>query len=713
MTATITFSADADGIATLSIDIPGRSLNVLTDAFFSDLDAALDRLAQDDALIGAILTSGKPSGFMAGADLEELTARHEQGISASEAAAWVAGKAAAFRRLETCGKPVAAAINGLALGGGLELALACHRRFALDRADVALGLPEVTLGLLPGAGGTQRLPRMIGIEKALPLLIDGTRLKPAEALVLGVVDELAADEAALAAAARAWLLSRPQAVAPWDRKGFRVPGGAGPLAPHAPRSFMAGTSRLKATRGRYPAPHAILSAVYEGTQVPFDTATRIEAKYFGTLLADKVSGNLVRTFLRKAAARKLPRQGREDAAPLAVTRLGVLGAGMMGAGIANVAAGAGIEVALLDRSEDLASRGLDHARKQCEREVKRATMNPEDAERHLARIRPSTDFAALEGCDLIVEAVFESRAVKAQAFAAAAPRLAEGGMLASNTSTLSISGLADHVADPARFIGLHFFSPVERMPLVEVIVGKETSARTVSDALAFVARLRKTPIVVHDSPGFYTSRVFCAYIDEAMAMLAEGVSPALIENAARLAGFPVPPLAVIDEVSLDLQKLVIEQAKADGLERRFLRAEAEPVVEALVALGRLGRKSGGGFYDYAEDGDKRLWPGLADLYPCRAAQPSAEDVGKRLLYIQAVESARCLAEGVIDDQATADLGSILGIGYPAWTGGALSVIATVGAEGFLADCARFARLHGDRFEIDAAILDRSMGVAAE
>ena len=396
-----------------------------------------------------------------------------------------------------------------------------------------------------------------------------------------------------------------------------------------------------------------------------------------------------------------------------ISRAAVIGAGSMGSGIAAHLANAGVPVLLLDIVPDGATDRDTLARAAVERQLKAGGfMHPERAA--LIEIgNVEDDLGRIADADWIVEAVFESRAVKAQAFAAAAPRLAEGGMLASNTSTLSISGLADHVADPARFIGLHFFSPVERMPLVEVIVGKETSARTVSDALAFVARLKKTPIVVHDSPGFYTSRVFCAYIDEAMAMLAEGVSPALIENAARLAGFPVPPLAVIDEVSLDLQKLVIEQAKADGLERRFLRAEAEPVVEALVALGRLGRKSGGGFYDYAEDGDKRLWPGLADLYPCRAAQPSAEDVGKRLLYIQAVESARCLAEGVIDDQATADLGSILGIGYPAWTGGALSVIATVGAEGFLADCARFARLHGDRFEIDAAILDRSMGVAAE
>lgn len=704
--STLAFTIDADGIATLAIDIPDRSQNVLTPALFADLGAALDKITANDAVIGVIITSAKPSGFVAGADLKEILALIDDGADAVAAAAWVRVGADVFRRIETCGKPVVAAINGLALGGGFELALACHRRILVDKPGVVVGLPEVTLGLLPGGGGTQRLPRLIGIEKALPILLEGRSLAPAEAQKLGVVDQLAAAEADLIPAARAWLLTRPSAVAPWDVKGFEVPGGAGPLASHAARSFQAGTARLKATRSRYPAPHAILSAVYEGTQVPFDTGLRIETKYFGLLVADPVSGNLVRSFLRQGEARKRGAFGTARAASRAVVKLGVLGAGMMGAGVANVAAGAGVEVVLLDRTLEAAERGLSHARTQREKEVARGALAADKAEAILARIRPTARHEDLEGADLIIEAVFENRAVKAEVTRAAERLLAKGGLFASNTSTLSISSLAVNVADPSRFVGLHFFSPVERMPLVEVIVDKATSDQTVADALAFVSRLKKVPIVVHDSPGFYTSRVFCTYIDEAMAMLAEGVAPALIENAARMAGFPVPPLAVTDEVSLDLQKLVIDQAKADGLDARFLRAHADPVVERFNVLGRLGRKSGGGFYDYAADGGKLLWPGLTDLYPPAAAQPAAEDVGKRLLYIQALESARCLAEGVIDDAQTADLGSVLGIGFPAWTGGALSLIATVGKDAFLEDCARFAAAHGSRFAVTDGLMEQ-------
>ena len=334
------------------------------------------------------------------------------------------------------------------------------------------------------------------------------------------------------------------------------------------------------------------------------------------------------------------------------------------------------------------------------------------AQATLARITPTEDLAAFAGADLIIEAVFEDRAVKGDILGRAQAMLGAGGFIASNTSTLAISGLATAVADPARFIGLHFFSPVERMPLVEVIVGAETSAETIADALAFVARLKKTPIVVHDSPGFYTSRVFCTYIDEAMAMLAEGISPALIENAARMAGFPAPPLSVTDEVSLDLQARVIGQAKADRLDARFLRAHAEPVVARFNTLGRLGRKTGGGFYDYAADGGKQLWPGLAELFPQAADQPTAEAVGKRLLYIQALESARCLAEGVIDDEATGDIGSVLGIGYPAWTGGALSLISTIGPERFAAECAGLAQSCGARFSPDDVVIAGAVAAAS-
>lgn len=689
----IDVSTDDDGVLLLRINVQDRPQNVLTPEFYAELDLAVTRLREEDALIGAILTSAKPSGFMAGADLKDLLARHDDGLTAAAAAQWSMECALFFRRLETCGKPVIAAINGHALGGGLELALACHRRILLDRPDIQVGLPEVSLGLLPGLGGTQRLPRLIGVEKALAMLLEGTRLRPAQALEMGVVDELA-DEAGLLAAARAWLLSRPTAARPWDMKGYAVPGGAGPLAPHAARSFQANSSRLKATRSRYPAPQTILSAVYEGTQLAFDAGMRIEAKYFGRLMAGPVSGNLVRAFLRDIEARK--RRG-DSAETMETRRIAVLGAGMMGAGIANVAATAGIEVAIADQTPEAAQKGVDHVKRQQARNVERGATSPAKAAEILARVQAVDGIDAIGEVDLIIEAVFEDRAVKAAVYKAAAPRLRPGGLLASNTSTLSITSLAAAVPDPSRFVGIHFFSPVERMKLVEVIAGKQTSQRSIADAFALVGRLRKTPILVHDSPGFYTSRVFCTYIDEAMAMLMEGVSPALIENVARETGFPAPPLAVTDEVSLDLQKRVIDQAEKDGLDARFLRAHAKPVVEAMMRLGRLGRKSGGGFYNY-EDGGKKLWPGLAELFPPAKIQPEPEDVSRRLLYIQSLESARCLSEGVIDDEATADIGSVLGIGYPAWTGGALSMISTVGHDAFTADCRRFARQVGKRFE---------------
>lgn len=707
---TITTSIDEAGIATWSVDVPGHALNVLTPEFIEELDKAVTELAANEKAIGAILTSGKDTGFMAGADIEQILDMQADGLTPAQGAQWAILNGGVFRRMETCGKPVVAAMNGLALGGGLELALACHRRIMLSGPRNLVGLPEVTLGLLPGAGGTQRLPRMIGIEKALPLLLEGTRITPEQAHAAGIVEELAGDADTLIAKAREWLLSSPTGEQPWDVKGYAIPGGAGPLAPHAARSFQAKTSQIKARQGRYPAPLAILSAVYEGTQLAIDVGLKIEAKYFGTLIGGPVSGNLVRSFLRQNRAKKRDFGGAGDA--LAVSRLGVIGAGMMGAGIANVSAGTGVDVVLLDQSKEAAERAVAHAKKQRTREVEKGKRSEQSANDIVARISPTDDAADLAESDLVIEAVFEDRVIKASVYAKALPQLAEGGLLASNTSTLSITSLAKDLPDPGRFIGMHFFSPVERMPLVEIIAGKETSEQSKRDAFAFVAKLRKTPILVNDSPGFYTSRVFCTYIDEAMAMLREGVSPALIENAAREAGFPAPPLAVTDEVSLDLQKLVIEQAKRDGLDARFLRAHAEPVVAAMNEIGRLGRKTGGGFYEFTDSG-KHLWSGLSELFPVTAEQPDAADVAKRLLYIQALESARCLAEGVVEDEATADLGSVLGIGYPAWTGGALSMISTVGVDAFVEDCKCFAEVAGPRFNPDADAIEAAAAEAAK
>ncbi|QEW23176.1 Fatty acid oxidation complex subunit alpha (plasmid) [Paracoccaceae bacterium] len=695
---TLTLTPGDDGIAILSLSAGTRA----TPDFFTDLSAALDRFAGDDSQTGAILT-GFPEQ-----DLDAVLATSEAGLAAVEVSDGLRAQASVLRRMETMGKPVVAALSGPATGPGLELALACHYRIALT-SQVRLGLPDIALGLLPTLGGSQRLTRMIGIEAAMPLLMDGIMMDAEAALGAGIVDALAMSDAAMMDAARAWLASGPSAGKPWDIRGFGVPGGAGPLAPFAASVFQANTSRLKAARACYPAPHALLSVIYEGTLVPFDRAIGIEADYAAEILTGKVAANLTRSALRHKAARA-PAPARS--AGTNVRKLGVLGAGMMGAGIANVAAATGIDVVLLDRSQEVAELALAKLRQARNREVSKGRLTAETAEAIVGRIRPTGDPATLEGADLIIEAVFENRTVKAAVTTKAAPMLAESGFFASNTSTLPITGLARNLARPDRFIGLHFFSPVDRMPLVEIITGRQTSPETLADARAFVTALGKTPIVVHDSPGFYTSRIFCSYIDEAMAMLAEGVSPALIENAARQAGFPAPPLAVTDEVSLDLQKMVIDQARADGLDNRFLRAHAAPVVEALCAAGRRGRKGGGGFYDYAEDGSKRLWPELASLFPARAEQPSAEDVGKRLLYIQAQESLRCLAEGVIDDTATADVGSVLGIGYPAWTGGALSVIETVGEVAFNADCKRFAANGAPRFAAPDAEPEYSAAVTA-
>ncbi|WP_428928988.1 3-hydroxyacyl-CoA dehydrogenase NAD-binding domain-containing protein [Marinibacterium sp. SX1] len=708
-TCQVTYETAGDGIAILSLAGPDGGPAAPGPALWAELGRAVDRLAGDDAVQGAILRAGEGPDLLAAPDTAALLDRIDTGGPVLALAETIRAEAAVLRRLETCGKPVVALLHGRATGPAWELALACHHRLALAGPGARFGLPDIALGCLPALGGSQRLPRLAGIEAAVPLLLDGRLLADDAALQLGLLDGLAGDGPALVDMARAWLTgdTPDKAVRPWDIRGYRLPGGAGPLAPFAGEVFQANTSRLKAGRSRYPAPHALLTAVYEGTLLPIDRALQVEADLAAQVLCDPVAGNLLRSARTQAAARRpvaLP------AGAVAPDRLGVLGAGMMGAGIANVAAGAGLDVVLLDRSMDAAERGLAHVRAQGDRAVSRGQASRAEADALAARVRPTADPADLAGCGLIIEAVFENRAVKAQAMAAAEPMLAKGGVMASNTSTLPITGLARTLADPARFIGLHFFSPVERMPLVEVITGSATSPATLAEALAFVTRLGKVPITVRDSPGFYTSRVFCSYIDEAMAMLAEGIAPALIENAARQAGFPMAPLAVTDEVSLDLQKLVIDQARADGLDERFLRGHAAPVVEAMCARGRLGRKAGGGFYETRDDGSRRLWPGLGEMYPSRAAQPSAADVGKRLLYVQALESLRCLSEGVIGDAATADTGSVLGIGYPPWTGGALSVIATVGGEAFLADCARFAAEAGPRFAGDAEAVRALVGI---
>jgi 3-hydroxyacyl-CoA dehydrogenase/enoyl-CoA hydratase/3-hydroxybutyryl-CoA epimerase len=706
MNQAIRYAVDADGIVQLVIDVPGRPMNVLTPGFLGELGECIKRIATDANVRGAVISSAK-SSFMAGADIKDMVGLFDRGITIGEATEFSTHLTTLYRRLETCGKPVAAAINGVSLGGGYELALACQYRVLCDDPKAAVGLPEVRIGLMPGAGGTQRLPRLIGVVEALKLLSEGRQVGPQEALGKGMVHEVA-PAAELVERARQWILRGGEAVQPWDRKGFRIPGGAPMSSPAVAQAFMTGTAlTARATMRNFPAPIAILSCVYEGTQVPIDTALRLESKYFGQLLAGPVARNLMRTmFVNKGLADKLSR--RPAGIPkTTVRKLGVLGAGMMGAGIAHGAATAGIETVLLDTTPELAGKGKAYTQQLLATDVERGRRTQADADAILARIRTTTSYADLAGCDLVIEAVFEKREIKADVTSAAEAVIGPDAVFASNTSTLPISGLAQASKRPQQFIGIHFFSPVDRMPLVEIIVGRRTSEGTVARALDFVGQLRKTPIVVNDSRGFYTSRCFGTFVNEGMQMLEEGVAPALIENAARMAGMAVGPLAVEDEVTIDLTWKVIQQSMAD-LGSKYQKPPGYNVVETMVEkLRRPGRRFGAGFYEYPAGTKKFLWPGLAQAFPVAPQQPTVEEAQKRLLYIQSLEAARCLEEGVLKSAAEADLGSILGWGFPAWTGGTLSYIDMIGLDGFIAECDRLAKKYGRRFRPSKWLRERA------
>ena len=687
----IGYGVDTDGVATLTWDMPGRSMNVLSHESVDAFARAMRRAIADDAVVGVVIASGKPD-FIAGADLEMLLALREP----EQVMELVEGIKAIYREMETAGKPFVAAINGTALGGGLELALACHRRITPGNPGAKLGLPEVTLGLLPGAGGTQRLPRMIGIEKALPLLLEGRHIDPAKALALGVVDEVVAPDA-LHASAKTWILEDGACEKPWYDKGYRPPGPT-VQSPQGYEIFTAGNALLHGkTYGNYPAPKAIMSCVYEGMQVPIDVGLRVESRYLAHLYASKEARSMIRTlFFSMGEARKLHRRPK-GVAPTQYSRIGVLGSGMMGSGVAYVAALAGLEVALLDTSIELAEKGKRYGAGVLDKRVERGRMTRDESDAILARITPSADFSALEGAELVIEAVFEDRDVKAAVTAKAEAMLGEQGVFASNTSTLPITGLAAAASRPEHFIGLHFFSPVDKMQLVEVILGEQTSDACLARSLDFVRRIGKVPIVVNDSLGFYTSRIVSRFVDEGIAMVAEGVKPALIENGGKLVGFPVGPLALADEVSLELLHAVRSQHRRD-LGEAYQAHPGDAVIGHFVdGLRRLGRKSGGGFYDYPAGDKKRLWPGIGAQYALDNDQPAVEEVMKRLLYVQAVDAARCLDEGVLTDPRDGDVGSILGWGFPSYTGGAISSIDYVGAREFVGECDRMAATYGERF----------------
>ncbi|MEN9545226.1 MAG: hypothetical protein RLZZ598_2059, partial [Pseudomonadota bacterium] len=652
--------------------------------------------AEKESVRGVILASAK-SSFFAGADLKAVLEIKPEAVPAVFAEVELSKRQ--FRRLEQLGRPVVACLAGTALGGGWELALAAHQRIALADPKIQFGLPEVTLGLLPGASGVTKTVRLLGLLEAMPYLVEGKTLRPAEAHQLGLVGELVASPDELRTAAVKWIEAHPNAVQPWDVKGYKIPGGT-PSAPKVAQALAIGPSMLRQkTRGLYPAPEAILACMVEGAQVDFDTALRIESRWLATLVASPVTHALIgvffdRNLIKSGASRPKGVPGWKAG------KVGILGAGMMGAGIAYANAMRGVPCVLKDVSLERAEQGKSYTKKLSDKRVARGATSAEQQVATLALITPTASAEDLRGCELIIEAVFEQRALKTRVTQEAEPMLAEGGFFASNTSTLPITGLAAASARPQKFIGLHFFSPVDKMELVEIIKGRDTDAETLARAFDYVLQIAKTPIVVNDSRGFYTSRTFGTFVMEGCAMLEEGIPAPVIENAALAAGMPVGPLAVLDETSLSLSVHVMEQTAADlaAEGQRVEKRPGEALVERMVKeFKRPGRAGGGGFYDYPEGGRKRLWPGLKDSFEKPGVAWDIAELRDRILYRQAVETLRCLAEGVLESGHDANIGSIFGIGFPAWTGGAWRFIEAQGLDAFCARARALALKHGARF----------------
>ena len=708
MTDAIRYEKGQDQIVVLTLDMPGQSANTMNAAYREAMAATVARLeAEKDSIAGVIITSAKKT-FFAGGDLNELIKVDK--AHAKDFYDGVRVLKAQLRRLETLGKPVVAAINGAALGGGWEICLACHYRVALDDKSVQLGLPEVTLGLLPGGGGVVRMVRLLGLEKALPYLLEGKKIRPQQALQAGLINELAADRTELLAKSRAWILANPQARQPWDNKAYQIPGGT-PSNPKVAQMLAIAPSILRSkTNGCFPAPEKILCAAVEGAQVDFDTAHLIETRYFTELVTGQVAKNMIGTFWFQLNQINAGSSRPQGFAPYVTRKVGVLGAGMMGAGIAYASACAGIDVVLKDIDLAAAEKGKAHSAALLDKKVSRGQLTAEQRENTLARIHPTQDDADLAGCDLIIEAVFEDRELKARVSAAAQRVVGADAVIASNTSTLPISGLATAVPDQGKFIGLHFFSPVDKMPLVEIIKGAHTSDETLARGFDFVLQINKTPIVVNDSRGFFTSRVFGTFTNEGIAMLGEGVAAPMIETEARKAGMPVGPLAVSDEVSLSLMSHIRQQTVKD------LQAEgkavpthpATAVIDLLVnEYKRMGKAAGGGFYEYPAGGQKYLWPELKSRFEQPGQQISPQDIRDRLLFIQAIETVRCVEEGVLMSTADANVGSIFGIGFAAWSGGALQFINQYGLNDFIARARYLAEQYGDRFTPPALLLEKA------
>ncbi len=702
-----TVETDADGIALVTWDMPDKSMNVFTEEVMTELDAIIDAVAADETIKGAVITSGK-SSFSGGADLTMIGAMferiHAEKTSNPEGAAQVLFDAAGrmgglFRKLETCGKPWVSAINGVCMGGAFEMSLACHGRVAADGDAVKMALPEVKVGIFPGAGGTQRVPRLTNQQDALMMMTTGQNLNPKKAKSLGLVHEIVAADG-LIDAAKKMILDGLKPVQPWDEKGFKLPG-AKVWSPQGAQLWPAVSATLrKQSYGNYPAAIAIIKCVFEGLQVPFDTGLRIEQRYFTEILQTPEAHAMVRSLF--VSLQELGKGARRPAGveKTSFTKVGVIGAGFMGAGIAYATAKAGIHVVLIDRDQEAADKGKVHSEELVAAAVKKRRMTQEQADTLLSLITPTTDYGALDGAELVIEAVFEDRGIKKTVTEAAEAALKPGATFASNTSTLPITGLAENSSRPGDFIGIHFFSPVDRMMLVEVILGEKTGDKALAKALDYVQAIKKTPIVVNDTRGFYVNRCVMRYMSEAYSMLVEGIPPAMIENVAKMTGMPVGPLALNDEVAIDLSQKInratIADLGTDAIDPRHVQ-----LIDTMVdSQGRLGRKNGKGFYDYPEKpAKKHLWPGLKDLYPQQDADAiDVDEIKKRYLATIALEAARTMEEGIVTDPREADVGSILGFGFAPYTGGAVSYIDGLGVQAFVDMCADLATRHGDHFK---------------
>jgi len=692
----------ADGIATLTFDEPGSPVNTMCERWQQDLTVAVQQVLADRGAIRGIVLASAKSTFFAGADLKgTMRLQPEEGPRVFREIEQVKKN---FRTLETLGVPVVACLNGSALGGGWELALAAHCRVAVDAPKIQFGLPELTLGLIPGGTGITKMTRLLGLAGAQPYILESKLFSPREALALGLVQELVRDPAALRTAALAWIAQHPQAQQPWDAKDYRMPGGS-PSSPKIAGMLAVAPAALRLkTRGLYPAPEYALAAMVEGAQVDFDTALRIESRYLARLIVSPVAKNMINTFFFnlnaiKAGRSRPPREGR-----FVPRKVGILGAGMMGGGIAYAQAARGIETVLKDVSLAKAEAGKAYALKVTQPRVAQGRMEAAEQQALLARITPTESLKDLQGCELLIEAVFENRELKARVTKEAEAMLAPDGFFASNTSTLPITGLSRASARPQKFVGIHFFSPVDRMKLVEIIRGQSTDDDTVARAYDYVQALGKIPIVVNDARGFFTSRVFGTFVMEGAAMVGEGIPAPVVEQAGLQAGMPVGPLAVLDETALSLSVHVLDQTRADVRAEgsTYIASPGELLVERMVKeYDRNGRAAGGGFYEYPEEPGARkfLWPQLKDRFERPGAAWDLQDLKDRLLYRQSVETARCLAEGVLTSVHDANVGSIFGIGFPGWTGGALQFIYGMGLAAFLARSRELAAKYGPGFVV--------------